>query len=84
MTLVREGEGVQVVLSVRKSTVKLPQELSDSNRYSRILPCVPSGGDIPQDGAHVVGRRLPSACNAAMQVPAEIAASSRYAIRVST
>ena len=84
MTLVREGEGVQVVLPVRKSTVKLPQELSNSYRYSRILSCVPAGGDVPRDATYVVGRRSPSACNAAMQVPAEIAVGPRYAIRVST
>ena len=84
MTLVREGEEVQVDFSVHQSSVKLPQELSDASRHSRVLSSVPSGGDIPHDGTHVVGRRLPSACNAAMQVPAEIAASPRYAIRVST
>ena len=84
MTLVREGEEIQVGISVHQSSVKLPQELSDSSRYSHILSCVPPGGDIPQGRTHVVGRRLPSACNAAMQVPAEVAARSRYAIRMST
>ena len=84
MTLVREGEEVQVDFSVHQSSVKLPQELSDASRYSRALPSVPSGGDVPHDGANVVGRRNPSARNATVQVPAEITAHPRDAIRMST
>ena len=38
MTLVREGEEVQVGPSINQSSVKLPQELSDSSWYSRGLP----------------------------------------------
>ena len=84
MTLVREGEKVQVDFFVHQSSVKLSQELRDASRYSRALSSIPPGGDVPHDGANVVGRRNPSARNATVQVPAEVTAHSRYAIRVST
>ena len=84
MTLVCEGEEVQVDLPLDQSSVKLPQELRDADRYSRALSSIPLGGDVPHDGTQKVGRRSSSARDATVQVPAEVAARPRDAIRVST